>query len=53
MLLGDAEKCFDKLCLQDCITDIPNTGIPEKDTIVYNLNIYLEDRVKQGTINGS
>ena len=38
MLFGDPEKYFDKLWLQDCITD-NDTGILEKDEImVYHLN---------------
>ena len=39
MLFGDAEKCFDKLWLQDCIIDIYEAGIPAKDAMmIYNLN---------------
>jgi len=35
----DAEKCFDKFWLEDCVIDIKNQGMREREAaIVYNMN---------------
>ena len=39
VIMADAEKCFDKLWLEDCLVDLRESGVREKEIImIYNLN---------------
>ena len=65
---GDAVKCFDKLCLEDCIKELGRIVGWEEAALIYEMNKYgqaeietpvgktkeieIEGRVKQGTIFG-
>lgn len=39
ILMVDAEKCFDKLWLQDCLIDMRDAGMREKEIkLIYEMN---------------
>lgn len=39
ILFADAEKCFDKLWLQDCLVDLHGAGMREREVeMIYNMN---------------
>ena len=39
LVLADAEKCFDKLWLKDCLIDLQEAGMREKEIkLLYNMN---------------
>ena len=68
ILMADAVKCFDKLWLQDCLVDMKEAGMREREIMLYSLNkrveiaiqtsvgetkeIEVKELVKQGTIFG-
>ena len=46
ILFGDLEKCFDKLCLKDCIIELVECGIPVEEAIfLYEMNTNIEAEV--------
>ena len=43
ILMADAEKCFDRLWLQDCLVDLKNAGLREKEvSLLYQMNEYAQ-----------
>ena len=51
ILFADAEKCFDKLWLQDCLVDLHKAGMREREIeTIYNIN--KEDRMTIATPHG-
>ena len=46
MIFADAEKCFDKLRLEDCVVDLVGAGMREKEAaVVYRMNKMARPRV--------
>ena len=43
IIMANAEKCFDKLWLQDCLVDMKEAGMREREIqMLYNLNKMAE-----------
>ena len=38
VIMADAEKCFDKLCLKDCLVDLRESGLREREVdLIYQM----------------
>ena len=47
IIMADAEKCFDKLWLQDCLVDMKEAGMREREIkMLYNLNKRAEIKIQ-------
>ena len=46
ILFGDLEKCYDKLCLKDCIIELVEIGVPVEEAMyIYGMNRNIEAEV--------
>ncbi|XP_066936883.1 uncharacterized protein [Clytia hemisphaerica] len=47
VLFADAEKCFDKLWMEDCVTDIVENGLREREAmLLYTMNRNAQMKVR-------
>ena len=51
ILFADAEKCFDKLWMEDCVSDIVGNGMREREAmLLYTMNRNAQMKVRTRTM---